>query len=244
MVLRTYSSPSLGQRPQRLGVIDPDPADHPVHGFGEAGQHEAVVASGRVPGDAVPSSTATDQPRRAISRAVVSPARPPPITQTSTSRSKVSGPRADAGTMVAAVPGRRVGARSDALTFIPRLQARARARSRHLEQFLAIRRDAGRMIVAELRLARHALRCQTAARRLRSPCACCCCDTPSPRRPSRACPITRAPQCARPRRCAGHRRLPGAPWARARPRDRLDRAAHARDLGAPRARRSRAAPAP
>jgi hypothetical protein len=47
------------------------------------------------------SSTATDQPRRAISRAVVSPARPGPITQTSTSRSKVSGPRSGAGTMVA-----------------------------------------------------------------------------------------------------------------------------------------------
>ena len=47
------------------------------------------------------SSTATDQPRRAISRAAVSPARPAPMTQTSTSRSKVSGPRAAAGTMVA-----------------------------------------------------------------------------------------------------------------------------------------------
>ena len=47
------------------------------------------------------SSTATDHPRRAISRAVVSPARPAPITQTSTSRSKVSGPRMAVGTMVA-----------------------------------------------------------------------------------------------------------------------------------------------
>ena len=47
------------------------------------------------------SSTATDQPRRAISRPAVSPASPPPMTQTSTSRSKVSGPRGDAGTMVA-----------------------------------------------------------------------------------------------------------------------------------------------
>jgi hypothetical protein len=33
------------------------------------------------------SSTATDQPRRAISRAVVSPASPAPTTQASTSRS-------------------------------------------------------------------------------------------------------------------------------------------------------------
>ena len=47
------------------------------------------------------SSTATDQPRRAISRAAVKPARPPPITQTSTSRSKVSGPRSGAARIVA-----------------------------------------------------------------------------------------------------------------------------------------------
>src|SRR5262252_4348582 len=47
------------------------------------------------------SNTTTEHPRRAISRAAVSPARPAPITQTSTSRSNVSGPRADASTMVA-----------------------------------------------------------------------------------------------------------------------------------------------
>ena len=48
------------------------------------------------------SSTATDQPRRATSRAAVKPARPPPITQTSTSRSKVSRPQDGLATFVAA----------------------------------------------------------------------------------------------------------------------------------------------
>src|SRR5690348_2347549 len=47
------------------------------------------------------SSTATDQPRSAISRAVVRPASPPPTTQTSTSRSCVSGARGFAATLVA-----------------------------------------------------------------------------------------------------------------------------------------------
>ena len=41
------------ERPQRLSVIDADPAHDPVHRLGEAGQHEAVVAPGRVPGDAL-----------------------------------------------------------------------------------------------------------------------------------------------------------------------------------------------
>src|SRR5262249_23544918 len=59
------------------------------------------------------SNTTTDHPRRAISRAAVSPARPAPITQTSTSRSKVSGPRADAGTMVAVYQVGTEDARSD-----------------------------------------------------------------------------------------------------------------------------------
>ena len=44
--------PHLGERPQRLGVIHSDAGDHPVHGLGEARQHEAVVAAGGVPGDA------------------------------------------------------------------------------------------------------------------------------------------------------------------------------------------------
>ena len=47
------------------------------------------------------STTATDQPLRAISRAVVRPARPAPTTQTSTSRSAVSGARSGAGIPVA-----------------------------------------------------------------------------------------------------------------------------------------------
>ena len=46
------------------------------------------------------SITTTDQPRRATSRAVVSPARPAPITQTSTSMSLVTGPRSGAATIV------------------------------------------------------------------------------------------------------------------------------------------------
>jgi hypothetical protein len=33
-------------------VIEPDPADDPVHGLGKAGQDEPVVAAGRGPGDA------------------------------------------------------------------------------------------------------------------------------------------------------------------------------------------------
>ena len=47
------------------------------------------------------SSTATDQPRRAISRATVRPARPPPMTQTSISRSKPSRARGALVTRVA-----------------------------------------------------------------------------------------------------------------------------------------------
>ena len=48
------------------------------------------------------SSTATDQPRRATSRATVSPASPAPITQTSTSRSWLSAGRSGTATAVAA----------------------------------------------------------------------------------------------------------------------------------------------
>ncbi len=43
--------PGFGERPQHLGVIEPDPLDHGVHAAGEARQHEAGVAAGRVPGD-------------------------------------------------------------------------------------------------------------------------------------------------------------------------------------------------
>ena len=46
------AQPHLGERPQRLGVVEAHPADDPVHRFGEARQHEAVVAPGGVPGDA------------------------------------------------------------------------------------------------------------------------------------------------------------------------------------------------
>src|SRR5262249_42460862 len=66
------------------------------------------------------SNTTTEHPRRAISHAAVSPARPAPITQTSTSRSKVSGPRADAGTMVAVYQVGTYDARSAASPFPPR----------------------------------------------------------------------------------------------------------------------------
>src|SRR4051812_30277425 len=59
------------------------------------------------------SSNATDQPRRAISRAVVRPASPAPITQTSTSRSKVSRPLCGAGIMVALYQLEPYGARSE-----------------------------------------------------------------------------------------------------------------------------------
>src|SRR5262249_20340051 len=65
------------------------------------------------------SNTTTEHPRRAISRAAVSPARPAPITQTSTSRSKVSGPRADAGTMVAVYQVGTYDARWAEFTFSP-----------------------------------------------------------------------------------------------------------------------------
>ena len=45
--------PRLGQRPQRLGVVEPDAADDPRPcDSAKPGQHEAVVAAGRVPGDA------------------------------------------------------------------------------------------------------------------------------------------------------------------------------------------------
>src|SRR5262249_22565338 len=65
------------------------------------------------------SNTTTEHPRRAISRAAVSPARPAPITQTSTSRANVSGPRADAGTMGAVYQVGTEDAPSDAFTFSP-----------------------------------------------------------------------------------------------------------------------------
>ena len=57
---------------------------------------EALAATCRA------SSTATDQPRRATSRATVSPASPAPMTQTSTSRSCVSARRSGTATIVAA----------------------------------------------------------------------------------------------------------------------------------------------
>ena len=43
----------LRERPQRLGVVEPDPLDHRLHVASEARQHEAGVAAGRVPGDRV-----------------------------------------------------------------------------------------------------------------------------------------------------------------------------------------------
>ena len=46
----------------------------------------------------LPSNSTTDQPRRAISRAAVRPASPPPTTQASTSHSTVSGGRAGLAT--------------------------------------------------------------------------------------------------------------------------------------------------
>ena len=46
------SQPHLRQLPQRLGVLQADAADHPLHRLRKAGQHEAVVAAGRVAGDA------------------------------------------------------------------------------------------------------------------------------------------------------------------------------------------------
>ena len=41
----------LGERPQRLGVLQSDAADDPVHALGKARKDETVVASGRVPGE-------------------------------------------------------------------------------------------------------------------------------------------------------------------------------------------------
>ncbi len=46
--------PHLGELPQRLGVIQADPADDALHRFGKAWQHEAVVAAGRARGELPP----------------------------------------------------------------------------------------------------------------------------------------------------------------------------------------------
>ena len=41
----------FGERPQRPGVVEPDPFDHGFHVAGEAREHEAGIAAGRIPGD-------------------------------------------------------------------------------------------------------------------------------------------------------------------------------------------------
>ena len=59
----------LGERPQRLGVIESDAADDPVHALGKARKDETVVASGRVPGEAARFPAQRPTSRDARSRA-------------------------------------------------------------------------------------------------------------------------------------------------------------------------------
>src|SRR5262245_64985509 len=66
------------------------------------------------------SNRATDQPRRASSRAAVSPASPPPTTQISTSRSAARGGRSGAGTIVSVYQLGAYAGRSDAFTLFSR----------------------------------------------------------------------------------------------------------------------------
>jgi hypothetical protein len=68
--------------------VETHPLDDAVGSLGEARRHETGVAAGRIPGDAVrlqhhhaPAAAGK------LTRAVVRPASPPPITQASTSRS-------------------------------------------------------------------------------------------------------------------------------------------------------------
>ena len=51
----------LGERPQRLGVLQTDTTHHAVHRRGKAGQHEAIVTAGRAPCDA-PALEHRDRP--------------------------------------------------------------------------------------------------------------------------------------------------------------------------------------
>ena len=93
---------ALRQRPQILGALKADATDDAVGRRGKARQDKAGAAPEAPPAMRPASTSTTDQPPRAISRAVVRPARPPPITQTSTSRSTDKGGRGGASTIVAA----------------------------------------------------------------------------------------------------------------------------------------------
>jgi hypothetical protein len=72
-------------------MIEPDALDHAVD----------ILRPDAAQATRLASSTATDQPRRATSRATVRPASPAPITQTSTSRSKFRRGRGGLATRVA-----------------------------------------------------------------------------------------------------------------------------------------------
>ncbi len=69
--------------------------------FGKPGSTKPVLRPEAAQATRFDSSTATDQPRRATSRATVKPASPAPTTQTSTSRSKASRGRSGLATRVA-----------------------------------------------------------------------------------------------------------------------------------------------
>src|SRR3954452_6820792 len=99
------------------------------------------------------SSTATDQPLRASSRAVVSPASPPPITQTSTSRSNVRRARRSASSMVAVYQLGSYPVGSDPLIARPKSRPGAAA---HAIDRLVRESDMRRLIVLRHAKAEHA----------------------------------------------------------------------------------------
>ena len=173
------------------------------------------------------SITTTDQPRRATSRAVVSPARPAPITQTSTSMSLVTGPRAGAATTVS-VYQVAAGARPlEELTPSirpPRPPPHARSHAR---------------------LTATGNRCQESDQERRHEARHAIDDLPTRQgREKRARDARPRPAAgaARPQGGPADGRLHGAPQARAPSRTGIAVAPHPRDLGRPRRRAARQHP--
>src|SRR5687767_14536927 len=100
MVVRTYSTPASESDHSTLASSSPTRLTTASMPQAKPGSTKPVLRPEAFQAIACASITTTDQPRRATSRATVSPARPPPITQTSTSISLVTAARSGADTAV------------------------------------------------------------------------------------------------------------------------------------------------
>ena len=102
MVDLTYSTPASDSFHNALACFSPTRSTMRGRPSAKPGKTKPQLRPEALQAMSWDSSTATDLPRCATSRAAVKPARPPPITQTSTSRSKLSRAQLGLATFVAA----------------------------------------------------------------------------------------------------------------------------------------------